>query len=170
MDLSKSTKALWACEKLRKVSLIRSKKKHIFTDYGKQVTYACVRPQVSRNSQNVLNYAPFLEKLPKHHWDSLVWLMQCAEMCCEMIADHQVISHLHHAKKVVPSKTMSDTSNGSCSSSKYNGGSVFGTNVFLHCQLFLMYSSKENPSIILMTMLWFTFVSNIGSGSLVTSR
>ncbi len=94
--------ALQACEKLRIVSLICSKKKCIFADYRKQVTYACVGPQVLKNSQNVLDYAPFLEKLPEHHWDSLNWLMWCAEMCFEMIADHQVISHLHHAKKVVP--------------------------------------------------------------------
>jgi hypothetical protein len=50
-----------------------------------------------------------------------------------MIADHQVISHLHHAKKVVLFKTLSDTSNGSCSSSKYNGDIAIGTNVFLCC-------------------------------------
>jgi hypothetical protein len=81
----------------------------------------------------VFDYAPLLEKLPKHHWDSLVWLMQCAEMCFEVIADHQVISHLHHAKKVVPFKTMSDTSNGSHSSSKYYGGIDIGTIVFLFC-------------------------------------
>jgi hypothetical protein len=116
-----------------KVSLICSEKKRIFADHGKQVMHACVGPQTSRNSMNVLYYALLLEKLPKHHWDSLVWPMQCAEMCFEMIADHQVISHLHHAKKVVPFKTMSDTSNSFYSFSKYYGSIAIGTNVFLHC-------------------------------------
>jgi hypothetical protein len=65
--LVKFYNAIQACEKLRKVFLIHSKKKRIFADNRKQVTYASVGPQVSRNSQ--------MEKLPEHHWDSLVWLM-----------------------------------------------------------------------------------------------
>jgi hypothetical protein len=54
-------------------------------------------------------------------------------MCFEMIADHQVISHLHQTKKVVPFKTMSETSNGSCSSSKYYGAIAIDTNGFFCC-------------------------------------
>ncbi len=35
----------------------------------RQVTgYACVGPQVSRNSQEVLDYPAFMNKLPLHHW------------------------------------------------------------------------------------------------------
>jgi hypothetical protein len=97
--------------------------------------YACVRPQASRNSQKVLNYPPFMvmEKLPSHHWDSLVWQMRCAERCFRMIADHQVISHPHHVRSVIPFKTMSATSKCSSSSSKFYGGIAFGTNVLLCC-------------------------------------
>jgi hypothetical protein len=47
--------ALEACEKMRKVSLVRGKRKHIFTDYGKRVMYTCVGNQVSRNSPQVLD-------------------------------------------------------------------------------------------------------------------
>jgi hypothetical protein len=72
--------------------------------------YECVGPQASRNSQKVLDNPPFMDKLSSHHWDSLLWLMRHAEECFKKIADHQVISHLYHAKKVVPFKTFSATS------------------------------------------------------------
>jgi hypothetical protein len=61
--LPKIYKALNACEKLRRVALSQSDKKRVFTDYGKQVTYACVGPQVSRNSKCVLNNPPFMDNL-----------------------------------------------------------------------------------------------------------
>ena len=51
--LSKIHNSLVACEKLRRVVLCRSYRKHVFTNYGKAMTYACVGPQPSRNSNIV---------------------------------------------------------------------------------------------------------------------
>jgi len=61
----------------------------------------CAGVQVSRNSQGVLDCAPFVEKLPQHHWRVLRSLMRCAEYCFEAITDHHVISLVYHAKQVV---------------------------------------------------------------------
>ncbi len=106
----------------------------MFTNYGKQVTYACVGPQVSRNSKCVLDNPPLMDNLPIDHWESLVWLMKRAERCASTLADHQVISHLYHTKKAVPFKTFSSTACKSPTfSSEYFSGIAFGTNVFLHC-------------------------------------
>ncbi len=116
---------LKACEKLRKVPLVRGERKCIFTDYGKRVMYTCVGNQVSRNSPQVLNHAPFQDKLKRHHWEALMWMMRRAELCFEMIADHQVVSQIHHTRMVAPFKTMSG--------SKYYGGIAYGCNVFLCC-------------------------------------
>ena len=127
--LPKIYSALEACEKLRPAALSRSNKKRVFTDYGKQVTYACVGPQPSRNSQIVHNHPSFMDSLPNHHWRSLVWLMKQAEMSFKAMADHSVISHLFHAKKLVPFKTFQS----STFSSDFFGGIAFGTNVFLRC-------------------------------------
>jgi hypothetical protein len=67
-----------------------------------------------------------MDKLSNYYWDSILWLMRRAEECFKTIADHQVISHLYHAKR-------SATSQSSISSSKFYGGITFGTNVFLCC-------------------------------------
>jgi hypothetical protein len=134
-DLKKIINSLVACEKLRHISLRRGDSKRVFTDYGKPVTYACVGPQVSRNSQTVLDHPPFMDALPDVHWRSLVWMMKCAERCFRMIADHTVVSHLHHAKLVVPFKRFK-SSQTDCSEpfeSNFFGGIAFGTNVFLRC-------------------------------------
>ena len=53
-------------------------------------------------------------------------------MCFEYINDHQVISHIHHAKKQVHFKTMSTPSSVGGSSFSY-GSMTFGCNVFLPC-------------------------------------
>ena len=95
-DLTKIINSLSACEKLRCISLRLGDSKRVFTDYGKPVTYACVGPQVSRNSQTVLSHPPYMDALPDAHWQSLVWMMKCAERSFPMIADHSVVSHLHH--------------------------------------------------------------------------
>ena len=124
-------KALQACENLR-TPLCRSNKKRVFTDFGKTPKYACVGPQVSRNSPTVHDHPSFMDKLPSHHWKSLLWLMRRAEESFKSIADHQVISHLHHAKNAVPFKTFTP-SNINSTSSKFFGGIAFGTNVFLRC-------------------------------------
>ena len=124
-------KALQACENLR-TPLCRSNKKRVFTDFGKTPKYACVGPQVSRNSPTVHDHPSFMDKLPSHHWKSLLWLMRRAEESFKSIADHQVISHLHHAKNAVHFKTFKP-SNINSTSSKFFGGIAFGTNVFLRC-------------------------------------
>ena len=105
--------ALFHCEKLRRVALCQKDRKRVFTDYGKQVTYACVGPQPSRISNTVLDNPPFVDALPQPQWEKLVWLMKCAETSFRSFADHCVIS-LHHIKKLVPFKTFS--SNGDKSS------------------------------------------------------
>jgi hypothetical protein len=139
--------ALNACEKLRQVALSHSDWKRVFTDYGQQVAYACVRPQPSRNSKTVLNNPLFMDNLSNSHWKSLVWLMKCAEMCFRALVDLSVISHLYHAKKLVPLKTFSSTASKSpMFSSDYFGGIVFGTNVFLCCHTnadFMMSISQD---------------------------
>ena len=133
--LSRIYEAMQECEKLRRVALSRSDRKRVFTDFGKEVTYACVGPQPSRNSKTVRNNPPFMSSLPQHHWRSLVWVMKRAERSFRAFADHSIISHLHHAKKLIPFKTF-NTSTGdevSTFSSDFFGGIAFGTNVFLRC-------------------------------------
>ena len=131
-DLTKIINSLSACEKLQHIALRGGDSKRIFTDYGKPVTYACVGPQVSRNSQTVLSHPPYMDALPDAHWQSLVWMMKCVERCFRMIADHTVVSHLHHAKRVVPFKRfMSSRADFSEQlHSNFFGGIAFGTNDF----------------------------------------
>ena len=125
--------ALEACERLRKASLVRSDKKRIFGDYGKPVKYTCAGVQVDRRSQQVLDNAPYMEKLPKHHLKCLMKIMRRAEQSFQLIGDHQGISHIENAKTVVPFKTMSFPSSGINHSVRMFGGIAFGSNVFLHC-------------------------------------
>ena len=56
-----------------------------------------------------------------------------AESAFESMADHQVLSHLYHAKQVVPFKTMSVSD--STASAKYFGALAFGCNVFLRAHI-----------------------------------
>ncbi len=81
--------ALNHCKKLRWVALCRSDRKRVFADYGKQVTYACVGPQPSRISNTVLDSPPFVNALPQpqSQWETLVWLMKCAETTFRSFAD-----------------------------------------------------------------------------------
>ena len=53
VGLEKITNSLTACEKLRRTALGRENAKRVFTDYGKRLSYVCVGPQPSRNSQTV---------------------------------------------------------------------------------------------------------------------
>ena len=69
--------------------------------------------------------------LPVHHWKALMKIMHRAETCFEQLLDHQVISHIHHAKRLVPYRTM--TSPSTKSPLKYFGGLAYGCNVFLPC-------------------------------------
>ncbi len=130
-DLTKIINSLSACEKLRPIALRRGDSKRVFTDYGKPVTYACVGPQVSRNSQTVLSHPPYTDALPDAHWRSLVWMMKRAEGSFRMIADHTVVSHLHHAKRVIPFKRfMSSRADSSAQfDANFFGRIAFGTNV-----------------------------------------
>jgi hypothetical protein len=60
--------------------------------------------------------------------------MKHAETSFRSLADHCVISHLHHAKKLVPFKTFTSTVDKSSTfSSEFFGGIAFGSNVFLRC-------------------------------------
>ena len=133
--IDKITKSLIACENLRSTALSRGDAKRVFTDYGKRVSYACVGPQVSRNSNRVLSHPPYMDALPDAHWRSLVWMTKRAERSFRMIASHSVLSHVHHAKQVVPFKTFAspnDDTNGNFNA-EFFGGIAFGTNVFLRC-------------------------------------
>ncbi len=127
--------------------------------------YTCVGNQVSRNSPQVLDQAPFMEKVKSHHLDALMWMMRRAELCFEQIADHQVISHIHHARSLVPFKTMSG--------SKYYGGMAFGCcNVSLWC-----HTDSDFTMSISQAFIWgwwwscglFLF-SNFGSGCTSATR
>jgi hypothetical protein len=126
--------ALEQCEKLKKSSLQRSKKKCVFGDYGEPVMYTSAGVQVSRNSRGVLNHNAFMEKLHDSHWLILLKLMRHAETAFESLVDNEVISHLYHAKKVVNFKTMSMPPGiKEMSPLKYYGALAFGCNVFLPC-------------------------------------
>jgi hypothetical protein len=92
--------------------------------------YTCAGLQVSRNSCEVLDAAPFMKQLPLCHWKVLMKLMKCAEYCFESIADHQVISHMLHTKKVVLFKTMNIPSQNSVTLFKYYSSLAFGCNFF----------------------------------------
>ena len=61
--------------------------------------------------------------------------MKRAEIAFKKFADHCVISHIHHAKKLVHFKTFSPTVDklSSTLSSDFFGGIAFGSNVFLRC-------------------------------------
>ena len=135
--MEKIFSALEECSKMKRTSLVRSDRKRIFGDYGERVMATCAGVQVSRNSQGVLDCAPFMEmeNFPQHHWRVLMRLMRCAEYCFEAIADHQVISHVYHAKQVVPFKTMNMSSCKKSSTLKYYGGLSFGCNLFLCCHI-----------------------------------
>jgi hypothetical protein len=87
--------------------------------------YTCVGNQVLRNSPQVLEYASFQDKLKRHHWEALMWMMRHSELCFKMIVDHQVVSHICHTRMVVPFKKLSGL--------KYYGGIAYGCNVFLCC-------------------------------------
>jgi hypothetical protein len=104
--MKKIFSALEQCSKLKKTSLVRSDRKRVFGDYGEQVMFTSAGVQVSRNSWEVLGCAPFMDKLPQHHWRVLMSLMGCAKNSFEAIANSEVISHVYHAKQVVPFKTM----------------------------------------------------------------
>ena len=127
--LGKIYKALNAGENLR-TPLCRSNKKRVFADFGKPIRYACVGPQASRNSQTIHDHPSFMDELPTCHWESLLWLLRRAQESFKTIADHKVISHLHHTKNAVPFKTFT-TTNPKSTSAKFFRGIAFGANVFL---------------------------------------
>ena len=101
-SLTKIIDAIDACLKIKKS--YRNNKKKIFTDHGKQTKLCCAGLQVSRNSKEVHDHAPFMENLSKNHWNAISWLMRSAEVCFETIINHQVISNIHHAKNKFTSK------------------------------------------------------------------
>jgi hypothetical protein len=70
--MEKIFSALEECSKMKRTSLVRSDCKRIFGDYGEQVMATCAGVQVSRNSQGVLDCAPFMDKLPQHRWRVLM--------------------------------------------------------------------------------------------------
>ena len=123
--------ALEECEKLKSTSLKRSDNKRVFGDYGTHVQYTSAGVQVDRNSREVLPCNAFMKKLPEWHWKIIMKLMRRAERAFESIVDHQVLSHMHHAMKLVPFKTMSMPSDPT--PLKYYGALAFGCNVFLQC-------------------------------------
>ncbi len=131
--LKKIYLSLEACERLRKTSLVRSDKKRIFGDYGVPVRYTCAGIQVDRRSKEVLGYAAYIDKLLRHHLKSLMKIMCCAECSFQVMADHQVISHLKNPKAIVPFKTMSFPSSGYNHSVQFFWGIASGSIVFLHC-------------------------------------
>jgi len=122
--------ALEECEKLTTTPLKRGDNKRVFGDYGKCVKYTSAGVQVSRNSREVLKCNAYMEKLPECHWTILMKLMRHAESAFESMADHEVLSHMYHTKKVVPFKTMSMSDS---TPSKYFGALAFGCNVYLRC-------------------------------------
>jgi hypothetical protein len=71
--MTKIHNALNACETLKKSRLIRSNgKRRIFGDYGKSVMYTCAGVQVSQNSREVIDAAPWMKELLLSHWKVLM--------------------------------------------------------------------------------------------------
>jgi hypothetical protein len=60
-------------------------------------------------------------------------MMRCAEYAFEAISGHQVVSNVHHAKQLVPLKTMKIPSCNDYTPLKYYGSIGFVCNVFLRC-------------------------------------
>ena len=62
-------------------------------------------------------------------------MMKRAESSFRLFANHSELSHLHHAKKLVPFNTFTSArpANPSTFNAQFFGGIAFGTNVFLHC-------------------------------------
>ena len=131
VGMSDIVAALEACEELKPTPLKRGGGKQVFGDYGKRVQYTSAGVQVSRNSSEVLKYNTYLENLPVCHRLILMKLMTYAELSFESLVDHEVLSHVHHAKQVVPFNTMNMPSDSS--QLKYYGALAFGCNVFLRC-------------------------------------
>ncbi len=92
--------------------------------------YTCAGVQVSWNSRQVLDVAPLMDKLPLCHWRVMMKMMQCAEYAFEAVSDHQVISNIHHAKRLVPFKTIKIPSWDEYTPLKYYGGIGFGAMCF----------------------------------------
>ncbi len=110
---------------IKEKSLFRSNGKKIFGDYGKEIVYTCAGVQVSWNSRQVLDAAPFMDKLPLCLRRAMMKMMQCAEYAFEAISNHQVISNVHNAKRLVPFKTMKIPSCNDYTPLKYYGGIGF---------------------------------------------
>ena len=66
-DLEKITNSLTACKMLQRITLGCGDAKHVFTDYEKHVSYACVGPQISQNSKTIRNHPPFMDALSDSH-------------------------------------------------------------------------------------------------------
>ncbi len=130
-NLTKIIYALDACLKIKKS--YRGDKKRISSDLGEHIKFCCAGIQVSRNSKEVHDHAPFMKNLSQHHWNEITWIMRSAEECFEMINDHQVLSQMHHAKKQVPFKTMTTPSSVGGSSFWCYASMAIGCNVFLPC-------------------------------------
>ncbi len=84
-----------------------------------------------RNAQTVLDNNAYMDNLSDKHLSILMKLMHHAEYCYETIADNNVISHVYHAKKLVPFKTMTVKTTADQTSLNYFGALAFGCNVFL---------------------------------------
>ncbi len=112
---------------------MRSNGKNFFGDYRKEIMYTCAGVQVSWNSRQILEAAPFMDKLPLCHWRVMMKIMRCAEYAFEAISNHQVISNVHHAKQLAPFKIMKIPSCNDYTPLKYYGSIGFGCNVFLWC-------------------------------------
>jgi len=125
--------ALEVCEKLKKTPLFRSDRKRIFSDYGKRVMYTCAGVQVSRNARGVLDNNAYMDNLSDKHLGVIMKLMRHAEYCYQTLADTEVISHVYHAKQLVPFKTMTVKTTDDQYSLNYFGALAFGCNVFLQC-------------------------------------
>jgi hypothetical protein len=69
----------------------------------------------------ILNCNAFLQNFPNWQWTILMKLMWNAKDCFEHLVDSDVISHIQHAKLVVPLKTIKSPFSSSESSLNYYG-------------------------------------------------
>ncbi len=165
--LEKITKSLTACKMLQCMMLRRGNASRVFTDYGKNVTYACVGPQPSRNSKIVRSHPPFMQALPNSLWRTLVWMMNCAESTFRLVANHSVLSHLHLAKKLVPFNTftLAKPDNPLTFNAQFLEVSLLGrmfffiaTRMMISRWVLFRCSSRENVNICLTMRLLYIFV------------
>ena len=91
--------------------------------------YTSAGVQVLWNVRGVLDKNVYMDNLSDKHLSVIMKLMRHAEYCYQTIANTDVISHVYHAKQLVPPfKTMTMKTTADQYSLNYFGALAFGCN------------------------------------------